>query len=162
MSVILPSFPSDFLRTENIVEKIASILEGIPEFRQVQRNLTLTEDIPELPLIQVYWNSNSPLVISGDNNKITFSSSTKPPIVGTKVEIKVDIYISQRSQLGVELTKMINILDQVDQIFYQKLSTPILNMQGVKGFSYAAERVVFKVGDYSYSGISIVISLNVF
>jgi hypothetical protein len=145
----------------NITNGIVNALGSSSVFQQTQGGLTLTESIPETPLIQVYFEELTQSKNS-QNDRISFKTTNNPIIRQTGFIFHVDVYAKARANIGEDIAKVSEVADEVMDILDKEERKPFFNTEGIKAFSYTASRVVFQYNRTKYAGIRFILDLTVF
>lgn len=144
-----------------MTEGIQNVLEGIPLFKQVQANATLSEAIPEQPLAQVYFEHRE--FQSSRTASNTFGGrrgeSTEQVRV-KKTTILVDVYARQRSNIATDIQAIQDLAELVDEALESQAHKPYFGLEQVEAFTYSSDRVTFDYNNVSYSGIRFTLDLT--
>lgn len=119
----------------------------------------LRETIPETPAVQVYFESKD-TTSPGGTDRYSMGGAGHAIIRKTTIVIHVDIYVRQRSNIGDEFAAMEELIDEVDDIMERQEGSPYFGIDGVKAYSYRAERVTFEYNKNDYVGVRYFVTLT--
>lgn len=149
-------------KIREILNAIKLQLEGAPAFKQVQANETISEAIPEMALIQVYFERKAFQNTQTDRNTFGGRKATlEPPIRINKITINVDVYARQRSNIGTDMAAVVDAVDEVDEILEAQIHKPFFGLEQLQAFTYSCERVVFEYATVKYAGVRFVLDITV-
>jgi len=119
----------------------------------------LTEGIHDLPLIQVYPESGAQDP-AGTTDRTTFRGGVRQ----TDLVINVDLYAQQRAHIGEDMSKLVDMIDAMQDIFEAQDIKPFFGLAGIQAFSWSWQRVVFQYGDplRHYIGARFRLTIKVF
>ncbi len=134
-----------------VVSAIESALGSATGLTRSENYNELTEGIPETPLLQVYPESGEP-------DFQTYKRRIE------KVIIHADLYARQRSQIGEDMTK---IVDMAEAIFARlraqdpNTNNQLFGLDGIRKFAWTWTRAVFEYGDPAtrYAGVRFIITI---
>lgn len=139
---------------------IAATVATSALFKQAQARERLTESISETPLAQIYFESQETSA-GGNTDRKTFGNRDQRPIKQSTVIYHIDIYSSQRADIGRDMAAVEDTIDEVDEILDTQERSPFFGVEGIKSFKYRIERVIFDYGNVKYSGARFVITLTI-
>lgn len=145
-----------YITFRQIATAIANTFKGMPSPIQVQGPAELTESIPDLPLIQVYPEEGQSLPQGGER------TSFKAVIRQHQMSFNIDIYACNRSSIGADLIKGIDLLDEAQAILERQSEGPLFGLEGIRGFEWTWERVTFEYDVSKYVGYRIRLTLRTF
>lgn len=149
------------LKISEMTEGVRLQLETSGAFKQAQANLTLTESIPETPLVQVYFETKEFLNTMTDRRTFAGDRTGERPVKTQNITIYVDIYAAQRAEIGRDVKAVQDLVDEVDEMLEAQTHRPYFNLEGVKAFTYRAERVTIEVAQNKYAGVRFILTLTV-
>lgn len=122
----------------------------------------IKETIPETPAVQVYFQTKE-TVSPGGTDRLTLGGRAAASVIRqTQLVIHVDVYAKQRANIGDEMAKLEALVDVVDAVMELQTGTPYFGIQGVKAYSYRAERVTFEYNKVDYVGVRFFVTLTIF
>lgn len=136
---------------------IASTLGSAAGIARAQDAADLTEGMPDLPALQVYWQSLSTDAGNGDTDRRTFGAGVRV----SRLTFHADIYARQRSHLGQDMARVLELAEAV-QTALENQSSPIFGEEHIQSCHWSAQRVTFDYAGASYAGIRFVLDLTVF
>lgn len=133
------------------------LTEGI---KRVMKPDQLKENIPDLPLLQIYPQSFQGAVAGSQNDRNTFKAGVR-----TQEQVWfVDVYARQRSYIGEDMQKVVELSDAVIQVLERQNEKPYFGQVGIQGFRWQGERVTFSYGDpeQKYVGVRFTLTFTIF
>lgn len=139
------------------VKETLGLAEGIMRAQSIG---DLTEDYPDLPLMQVYWENSETDVMGGTADRSTFRGGVRV----NETQVTVDVPCRQRSHIDEDITAVTEIADAIIDILDAQNVKPYFGLAGIQGFRWRCERVNFSRGDPNiiYPGLKFTIWLRVF
>lgn len=150
----------DYLYIKDMVKNVADLLWAVPRLKQLQHDNTLTESIPETPMIQVYF-ENMEIAGAGSTDRTSFGGKLQAPVRETKVTINIDLYTRQRSNIGTDMASIHRYVDEVVKVLEAQNISPFFNLKGVGSFRWRVERAEFDYNNVKYVGLRYVLTLGV-
>jgi len=122
----------------------------------------MQEAIVDLPTLQVYPDSGTQDIASGNTHATSFGAAAVRTRQ-TELVIFADYYARQRSHIGEDMEALI---DGVDAIFdvLEGLSPPYFSIAAIKEFRWTFERVTFVYGqqEQKFAGIRFTLTIRIF
>lgn len=142
-----------------ICDAITTTLGATTGINRSQSYDELTEDFPDLPLLQVYPESADTDSQALNNDRLSFRAARRI----TDIEIICDIPCRQRSQLGEDMSAMVTITDAVIATL-EAQTTTLFGNTDIKGFHWRWERVIFARGnpEIAYVGVRFTLTIKTF
>lgn len=142
-----------------IVDNVAETLRLVDTLARVMAPSELTENIPDVPLIQVYPETGQTDARS-NTDRTTFRAGVRV----SDVVVNVDVYARQRSHIGEDMAAVMLYMDEVINVLEAQKTSPYFNTHAIKAFSWTWQRTTFAYGDpaTNYVGIRFVLTLTVF
>lgn len=116
----------------------------------------LTESMPDMPGIQVYWQSSEQDANGVD--RVTFGAGVRR----SKLTYWADVFVRVRSQLGEDVPAVLEITEAVEAVLEAQRSSPFFALEGVKALHWGSERVAFESGGQGIVGVRFTIEVWVF
>ena len=145
------------LTITQITEGIRDTLAPAEGLKRVESGVTLTESIPDTPLLQVYFQDEE-TDIASQTDRTTFRGGVKQ----AGVTHHADVYVRQRGNIGEDIAACEEMAEAVRTLLASQNTKPYFGLDGLKAFHWRAERVTFEYADVKYSGIRFVITTRVF
>ncbi len=149
------------LTFDTVVSAVAARLATISGVT-VQNYDEITENIPDTPLLQVYFENADSGSGDGESDRLTFGAGVRY----TRLTVLVDGYARQRSYLGEDLAAQLALIDQIDGQLSAETADAVFGVVGVRALSWNIERVTFTMGDGSssekYAGCRVRLTLTIF
>ena len=142
---------------EQFVKDMASRLSVIEGVLQSQAVDTLTESIPEVPLIQTYW---SDINLTSGTDRWTMGGGGTKAIKQKVIGFVIDVYVRQRSSIGEDMSAIHRYIDPITDMLENEDDKPYFGNQGIDSFTWSAERSTFSYGDIDYAGIRFTLSVH--
>ena len=119
----------------------------------------LKEGIIDVPLLQVY-----PESIRQDAGTQTDRTTFGAGVRQTEVIVHADLYARQRKHLGEDMAALVPLIDATQNKLEEQDRQPYFGLDGIKAFSWSAQRVIFNYGDpqVGYVGTRFILVLRVF
>jgi hypothetical protein len=141
------------------------LISGVLQRAQSAGAGEITDDIPETPLMQVYWVGTDP-----DDQSMTakssFGKSTPLPsaIHRTRVDVNVYIYVQQRNHLGQDLQYVLEVADEVYNLLEKQERVPFFGLDGLNHLDWRVEYATLAYGapERRYAGMLFTLNLWVF
>lgn len=147
---------SSIITTATINNAIASTFRrGIPGLK-VQSFDDLTEGLPDLPLLQVYWNN-----FVEDEQTDTDRRAPLKAAVGSDDVFHLDLYAAVRSELYRDIPAVIRLMDDMRAVMYQQTDT-YFGIEGIKGVRWEGRRANLRYGNEMYAGARFLLTVRVF
>lgn len=152
---------SDRIRVpiSSITGAVAALLATSPKIAQAMAGIDLKETIPENGVVQVYFETKN---LGEGTDRISFGGSNTKPIRKNIITINIDVYARQRSNIGQDMAALEELIDVVDDLMETQDATPAFGVQGIKSFTYQANRVTFEYNKVDYVGVRYVLTLTLF
>ena len=159
----MPPSPVTILAVCNGVEAtLAPLITGLARSQSMDE---LTEDYPDLPLMQVYWTGDDTDPNSVNNDRTTFGKHVSV----TERVVNVDLIVRQRSQLGEDMAAVAANGELLIAALDAQTASPLFGVAGCKGLSYRVEYVTFQRGGSSeggqavlYVGVRAILTVRIF
>jgi hypothetical protein len=135
---------------------IRDALAGV-NVKEAQDYNEITENIVNWPLLQVYWES-----LEQDPTTSTERSTFTAGVRQTDLVYHVDLYTSRRAHSKQILADMYPLIDEVTAVFEAQDSAPFFGLDGVKAFSFSAQRAIFEYANEQYNGVRWILNIRVF
>lgn len=149
---------STILITE-IADAIKTTLATASTVKRAMGYSELTENIPDVPLIQVYWNRSEQDASPGSKaDRTTFGAGVR----NTLIQFYVDYYARARSHIGEDMAALMEGLDAIQIIVEAQDTKPYFGLDGIKAFRWYADRVEFVYGGTNYAGVRFVLTVRTF
>lgn len=135
---------------------IAQICDAVEETLTASTEIVRSESYDELteginsadtPLMQVYPERGGADQM-GTSDRTTFGGGIR---VKTYT-IHVDYYARQRSHIGLDMAKLVDGIDAIEEILEQQNSLPFFGLAGIKSFQWTWERVQFVYAGAAFMG----------
>ena len=136
---------------------IAETLGSAAGISRAQDAADLTEGMPDLPALQVYWQSLSTDADSADTDRRTFGAGVRV----SRLTFHADVYARQRSHLGEDMARVLELAEAVQTVL-ENQTTPLFGEEHIQSCHWSAQRVTFDYAGASYAGIRFIIDLTVF
>jgi hypothetical protein len=125
----------------DVVEAVRATLQDVPGMVRAQGNETLTDNIPETPLLQVYpEEGNQDFTTRTD--RTTFGGGVQQE----RLVINVDVYAAQRVNIGEDYAALAHMLDAVRARLKAQKHKPYFGLDGLATFKFTWKRVTFVYG----------------
>lgn len=152
-----------------IVDAVETTLSTATTLVRSQSYDELTEGIQpaDCPLLQVYWESLSPVSTDSGTDRRSFGGGggiENTPLRDKAIVIHADYYARPRSHIAEDMQAVVDGADALIDVLETQDTTPFFGLEGIKSFQWQATRVTFVYGDPQtpYSGARFVITLRVF
>lgn len=119
----------------------------------------LTEGAFDVPLLQVYFESAEPA--RGQGGQITYRSF-ELGAKDTRVVIHADILARIRSQLDLDMSKVVEMADAILTVLHAQGEGGWFGLSYLQDLSWRAERLLFQYGDVQIAGIRFVLTVRVY
>ena len=132
----------------DLCNDIATTLGAAASINRVQGPAALSEDSPDLPMLQCYPVSgdtdagNTASAGSGANDRTTFRAGVRV----TETLLRVDIPCRQRSHLAEDMAAVVGIAQEVQDLLEAQKTKPYFGNATIKGFRWRWEYVNFQRG----------------
>lgn len=130
---------------------LSAILQGVRRtfenqgvMAMVQTLDSLTEGIPDLPLMSIYPESKSTDSRSGSTNRSSFGGGVKQ----SETTIQVYVHAAMRSNIDEDFTRLVDVVDAVDTVLDEQ-NEDIFGINGVKSFKWDWNRAIIEYGEPS-------------
>lgn len=144
-----------------VVDGIRGTLSTALGLERSMAHEELTDSPVDFPLLQVYWQRNETQP-GGRTDRATFGAGVRV----TSVEVIADLYVGPRSVFGEEMGRLSDLVDALTDRLETETSKPLFGVDGIKAFSWNAERATFMEGDgldaVRYTGARVTISVRLF
>lgn len=143
-----------------ICDGITTTLAAAPGIVRAQSFDELTEDYPDLPLLQVYWEGLDTDARADNDDRSSFGAGVRV----TEVEIRCDVPCRQRSHLDEDMAEVVAIADALCTTLETQDRKAYFGVAGIKGFRWSMRRVNFERGDplVVYPGLRLTLFVRVF
>lgn len=131
--------------------------EGIVRAEDAGRG-ELSEGIPDLPTLQVYWQALATDAENAHTDRRTFGAGVR----ATQLTFHADVYARQRSHLGEDVAATLALAEAVQTVLEAQASAPFFGLDAIRALKWSAQRVTFEFGGGRYSGVRFVIDLWVY
>ena len=152
-----------------IVDAVETTLSAATTLVRSQSYDELTEGIQpgDCPLLQVYWESASPVSSDSSTDRRSFGGGggdENTPLRDKAIIIHADYYATARSHIAEDMAAVVNGVDALTDVLETQNTLPYFGLAGIKSFQWQATRVTFVYGDPQtpYSGARFVITLRVY
>lgn len=127
-----------------VCDAIETTLAAAPDLGSgaTQSMNELSEGIADEPTVQIYWESSNQDP-SGNTDRTTFKAGVRH----TVMNINVDVIARQRRELGEDMGAVARLTDAVVTVLETQDNKPYFGLEGIRAFSWSAERVLFLYGD---------------
>jgi len=141
-------------------DALASTLGAATGLARTQSYNELTEDYPDLPLLQVYPSGNEVDALSTTADRRTFRAGSRL----NQVRLVADVICRTRSHLAEDVAKQLEMWEAIEAVLYTQNTKPYFGDAGIKGFHWASEMVYLGRGDtqIGYAAVRFTITLQVF
>lgn len=112
-----------------------TIAAGTSLIKRAQAMDELTEDYPDLPLLQVYLEES-------ETEEVSFQSAK----LNTEALYHADIPVRPRSQMTEDMLACVEMGDAVQTILENEKVRPLFGLSGIAAFRWRWSRVVFSRG----------------
>lgn len=146
------------LTIREVLQGVGDTLESAIQGVRVDTLESMTEGIGDTPLIQVYFDSIEADIASDSTDRSTFRAGVRQ----TNLIINVDVYAKQRADIGEDMLSLVDMTDAVIDVFDDQQAKPYFNVDGLKGFRYQGERVVFEYGQARFLGVRFSLTFRIF
>lgn len=121
---------------------------------------TITEGVNDLPYLMVYSDGGNVDSGGGGTAQTTFRGGVRQ----TAQDVFVDVYVKQRSHIGLDLAKTYQCADAVISVLEEQEVKPYFGLAGLQAFNWSWERVTFVYGDpnISYAGVRFTLAFTIF
>ncbi len=142
----------------SLVSSVEAVLSAASGIVRSTSGETLTESIPDLPLLQVYPESGDGNTQSGRTDRTTFQRGAALE----SVEIYADVYARTRSNIGLDMKAMQDATDSIRAILRAQ-TTSLFGVADIMAFRWSWRRVVFVYGDPEtrYAGVRFTLVFSV-
>jgi len=146
------------LTITDICEAINTTLSAAPSLVQAQTGNDIGEAIADTPTLQVYW----------DEWEMSAGSGTAQASFGGGIRIKkhvinADLYITQRTSIGENMTVLQRVVDEFIDLFEAQEHPPYFGLTGIKSWKPRnAKRVIFDYSTEKLLGVRIPIEIVLF
>ena len=141
---------------------LADILDGITDtigaatlIERQQSYDELSEGMQDWPTIQVYPEGNTGTSRDSDTHKLTLS--VKHTV--KEYTIHVDVYARQRSHIGEDMKKLVEVIDQIENILDTQ-GCPPFDVSSIISFRWSWSRTTFDYGGVLYAGARFVLTVR--
>lgn len=117
----------------------------------------LTDAIAATPTIQVYFEHMDQNVPG--QNRSTFG---KTPVRERVITFNVDVLAAERKDIGSDMAITYHLADLVADKLDTLNSPPFFGLEGIKNFTWVADRVIFVYNKNNYSGIRFTLVIYVY
>ena len=151
-----------------IVDAVSDTLGTATTLNRSQSYDELTENIPDWPLLQVYWESFSPVSTDSGTDRRTFGGlggDEDTPLRDKEIIVHADYYARPRSHIDEDMKAVVDGADALLDILETVDVTPFFGLDGIKAWSLqSATRSTFIYNDPQtpYAGVRFVIAIRVF
>lgn len=147
------------LTIAGMCDGVAATLSAAVGLARTQSLDELTEDYPDLPLLQVYPETGQVDII-GSTDRSSFRGGTRVGEYG----ITADVIVAQRSHLGENMALAATLVEAVTTVLENERVRPYFGLEGVKAFRWQWQRTLFLTGDpaFTYVGARFTITLTTF
>lgn len=121
----------------------------------------LTEGLPagDLPTLQVYWQSLSPMDPIGMTDRHAYQGAIR----AKRIVVHIDGYAAQRSHLAEDMQATVNLADAILDVLEQQNTKPYFGLDGIKAWQLeSATRGVFPYAQAEYMGVQFVLVIWVY
>ena len=127
-----------------------------PLLVRVESYNQITEGInaADCPLLQVYPEDGTIDQRGGETDRTTFGGGVRHKMV----TINCDFYATQRGHIGEGIERTVDLIDRIIDVFEEQNLKPYFNIEGLKAFSVAWNRVQFDYAGALYPGARFVIT----
>lgn len=119
---------------------------SIQDAAQPDEATGLKEGLPDLPALQVYWES-AETDEAGPTDRTTFGAGVRQ----TKYTYSADLYVRQRSQLSEDVAAVLTMAEAMDAVFKAQ-TTNLFGQERIQAFKWSAKRVTFENSGVEYAG----------
>ncbi|GEM_PF-1502444 len=117
---------------------------------------SLTEAMPDLPAVQVYWQASRHDALTTD--RLTLGGGVRP----TRLTFYADVYARRRGHIAEEMVSVLAQTDAVCAALEAQRHPPFFGLSGARALAWSAERATFEVGGSAYAGARFVIEVWVY
>lgn len=128
--------------TAQICDAIETTLSSAAGLSRAETYSELSDGVTETPTLRVYWESTEE-DISGSTDRTSFGAGVRQD----EHLFHGDLYVRQRSHIGEDMQKLVEMKDAVDAVLVAQTTKPYFGLVGIKAFHWRAERVTFIYGD---------------
>ncbi len=140
-----------------IVDAIKTTLATATGISEGQSGDTITESIQNLPLVQVYFESEDTSAFS-ENDRLTFKAGVRAP----HITVYADVYARQRAHIGEDMTAVQTLAEAVRSVLEAQDTKPYFGLSGLQAYRWRSERVTFEYAHVKYAGIRFTIEVWVY
>lgn len=124
----------------------------------VQSYNQLTDGIPELPLLQVYW-----WKFIEDATTDSDRAASKHTMTVSDDTYRLDLYAKTRSELREDMPAVMDMLSKMREAFYAQTTT-YFGLDAIKSAKWQGQFGLLKYGEpkISYAGARITLTIRIF
>jgi len=143
-----------------ICDAIETTLATATTVKRSESYNELVDGIQDQPLLQVYWESTlqSP---PGSTDRYSFGGGGNP-IRQSWITIHADYFAEQLAHLGQAMGSLVDGIDAITNVLEGQDQKPYFDLDGIKAFSWEANRVNFEYSGALYVGARFIIQVRVF
>ena len=128
-----------------------------PAVTYTQSYNELKEGLNDWPMLQVYWDGSNQDP-GGNADRTTFKAVVRQ----TDIVIFADLYGTPRRDIGEDMAALLPLVDAVIDILEAQDGKPYFGLDGLKGYNWNAQRVIFRYGETDFVGARFTIRFRVF
>lgn len=140
-----------------LIEAIRAALAVASGINEAQASTTMTESIQNLPVLQVYLETEETSADSG-TDRTTFRAGVRQP----EITINVDVYVRQRAHIGEDLAACYVTAQAVRDVLAAQNTQPYFARDGIQSFRWRMERVTFDYSGVLYAGLRFILTMRVY
>lgn len=142
----------------NAISDYIAVADGV-SYAMSQARSEIEESIPDPAIVQVYFVSLETSYNSGTDRK-SFGADIRQ----TLITVYVDVYAQTRSHIGEDLSRLLDLVDAVQDRLELVTVKPYFALVGIGAFQWRADWATLKYGvpEVSYTGVRFTLSLTVF
>lgn len=145
---------------KQVTQAIRATLSSAYSLVRTYSGRDMPEGIQDTPSIAVY-------AVDGETDKRSDNAERTTYRGGVRVAgmtINVDVYVRQRSHMGDDMALTDDVADEIYRILEAQTEKPYFELEGIKGFRWRWQRVIFSYGDpeIKFVGVQFVLSLTIF
>jgi len=143
-----------------LTDLCAAVAGQIKQAEGVKRVMTpeqFRENIPDLPLVQVY-----PETIEGSGDSGNDRSTFQAGVRERQFVLFIDAFARTRSYIGEDMQKVLEITDAIIDILDRQKTAPFFNLEGIKSLKWRGERALINYNEKEYMGMRFTLTLEVY